>query len=235
MKKHQEYCEIETYGSSVMIKIGGNNYLQYENGDIRHYIDRYDAENYLRKNGWIYEKKGIHQNVIQWTKVVDSYEEDPIAWNYEGVPASCTIIDITRTVIIQVKNGNSTKYLLDESNQCRHFVDRFSAENYLKENGWNLEKKDIYLNDMFWIKGQEYCEIVDNSRISTIVKLGTNKYLRDEDGRIRFFPGFLEAANYLSKNGWYLSQIYSNVYGSSSYGTSVGSSEHWIMTRDVED
>ena len=232
MKKHQEYCKIEGRSANTVIKIGGKDYLQYENGDVRPFVDRYDAENYLKKNGWIYEKKEIHRNDMLWTKIVNSYEEDPIAWNYEGVPASCTIIDnIGDTVLIQVKNGKIPKILLDESsNQYRHFIDRFSAENYLRENGWNLEKKEIYLNGSFWIKGQEYCEIVDNIRSFTtvsdkavIVKLGTNKYLRDEDGRIRFFPDFLDAANYLSKDGWYLSQI------------NGSSSDLWIMAREVED
>ena len=148
MKKHQEYCKIEGRSANTVIKIGGKDYLQYENGDVRPFVDRYDAENNLKKNGWIYEKKEIHRNDMLWTKIVNSYEEDPIAWNYEGVPASCTIIDnIGDTVLIQVKNGKIPKILLDESsNQYRHFIDRFSAENNLRENGWNLEKKEIYMN-----------------------------------------------------------------------------------------
>lgn len=38
-----------------------------------------------------------------------------------------------------------------------------------------------------------------------------------------FFPDFLDAANYLSKDGWYLSQI------------NGSSSDLWIMAREVED
>jgi len=150
----------------------------------------------------------------------------------------------------EIVDGGSSKliicigsdYLRYGNGDIRYFSS-FGAEKYLKKNGWTKsEKTDLtglssnWRPQSTWIKQQKYCNIVEVfGRSTVIVNLGLNKYLQDENEEIRHFPDFLDAANYLSKDGWYLSQIYSNVYGSSSYGTSVGSSAHWIMAKEVED
>ena len=153
----------------------------------------------------------------------------------------CEIVAAGRNGKVIVSQGGRNNCLQYENGDIRYFSNS-GAEKYLIRNGWaKSEKTDCSgLNSLWrpqstWIKNQKRCNIVEVYDSTVIVKLGTNKYLRDEDEEIRHFPDFLDTANYLSKNGWYLSQIYSNVYGSSSYGTSVGSSEHWIMARDVED
>lgn len=148
-----------------------------------------------------------------------------------------------------VNSGRGEKVIISQRGTCLQYENgdiryfsSFGAEKYLKKNGWTKsEKTDLtgltsnWRPQSTWIKQQKYCDIVEVRESTVIVKLATNKYLQDENEEIRHFPDFLDAANYLSKNGWYLSQIYSNVYGSSSHGTSVGSSAHWIMAKEVED
>ncbi len=243
MKKHQEYCEIvESRQKTLIVKLGEKKYLQYENGDIRNFIGRLNLENYLKNTGWNEEKKEFYNNnSIYWTKIVGENEDDPIAgYNRKGGPIICWINDCYDEYVEVVLNNN----LNYNGGAKTRFVDRLSAEKCLRNNGWIIKKNEVNhpTMDYVWKKGQEFCEIENCIKSTTIVKLGMNKFLRDELNELRRFSGFLEAANYLSKDGWYLSQISSQVYGGSfgtfgrsDYGTSVNSSELWIMAREVED
>lgn len=101
-------------------------------------------------------------------------------------------------------------------------------------------------------KYHEYCEIVSPYRYiaeqskfknakqinvqdfeNSYVLFGTTKdgnliFLQDDNGKVRYFFTPLDAANYLSRDGWYLTKTFVTTFDRHSY-------EHWIMAREVED
>ena len=101
-------------------------------------------------------------------------------------------------------------------------------------------------------KHHEYCEIVSPYRFingqsmhknvrdiimqdqeRTYILFGTKEdgtlnFLRNENGTVCYFYTPLDAANYLSKDGWYLAKTFSTSFDNKSF-------EHWIMAREVED